>query len=208
VDRLGHQHLAALDDGHAGALGMIWPIPNFMAWTALAVGLAVGAGVQQIRVNNAKAELAQVREQHAQAVADAALAKAAAHARALEIERALTAKEQALQATIDKQAEDARNAQAQHAADRAAADAAAGRLREQLATIARAASAGARVQADSNSSAARERAAADATARVLAELLQRASDRVGALAVFADAAHGAGLACERAYTSAREALTR
>ena len=54
---------------------MIWPIPNFMAWTALAVGLAVGAGVQQIRVNNAKAELAQVREQHAQAVADAALAR-------------------------------------------------------------------------------------------------------------------------------------
>ena len=75
---------------------MIWPIPNFMAWTALAVGRAVGAGVQQIRVNNAKTELAQVREQHAQAVADAALAKAAAHARALEIERELTAREQAL----------------------------------------------------------------------------------------------------------------
>ena len=49
----------------------IWPTPNFMAWTALAVGLAVGAGVQQIRVNNAKTELAQVREQHAKAVADA-----------------------------------------------------------------------------------------------------------------------------------------
>ncbi len=186
---------------------MIWPIPNFMAWTALAVGLAVGAGVQQIRVNNAKAELAQVREQHAKAVADAALAKAAAHARALEIERELAAREQALQATIDRQDQDARHAKAKHAADRAAATAAADRLRERLATITRAASAGARVAADSNSSAARERAAADATARMLADVLQRADDRAGALADFADRAHAAGTSCERAYTSAREAVT-
>ena len=187
---------------------MIWPIPNFMAWTALAVGLAVGAGVQQTRVSNAKAELAQVQAEHAKAVADAVTAQALAHAQALEIERALTAKEQALQATIDKQAEDARHAQAKHAADRAAATAAADRLRERLATITRSASAGARVQADSNSSAARERAAADATARVLAELLASASDRAGALADFSDRAHAAGLACQRAYGSAREAMTR
>ena len=181
-------------------------------WAYLAAGAVAGAllagGIQQTRVSTAKADLAQVREQHAQAVADAALAKAAAHARALEIERELTAREQALQATIDKQDQDARHAQAKHAADRAAATAAADRLRERLATITRSASAGARVQADSNSSAARERAAADATARVLADVLQRADDRAGALAGFADAAHAAGLACERAYGSAREAVTR
>lgn len=185
------------------------PIPW---WAYLAAGAVAGAllagGVQQARVSSAKAELAQVREQHAQAVADAALDKAAAHARALEIERELTAREQALQATIDKQDQDARHAQAQHAADRAAATAAADRLREQLATIARASSAGARVAAVDAASIARERAAADATARVLADVLQRADDRAGALAGFADAAHAAGLACERAYGSAREAMTR
>lgn len=60
---------------------MIWPIPNFMAWTALAVGLAVGAGVQQTRVSNAKAELAQVQAEHAKAVADA-VTKALAQERA------------------------------------------------------------------------------------------------------------------------------
>ncbi len=193
-------------DGVAGMTINIIPWWAYLTAGAVAGALLAG-GVQQARVASAKAELAQVRADHAKLVADAALDKAAAHARALDIERALTAKEQALQATIDKQAEDARNAQAQHAADRAAADAAVGRLRERLATITRAASAGARVAADSNSSAARERAAADATARVLAELLASASDRAGALADFADRAHAAGLACERAYGSAREAVT-
>ncbi len=44
-------------------------------WAYAAAGAVAGAllagGVQQIRVNNAKTELAQVREQHAKAVADA-----------------------------------------------------------------------------------------------------------------------------------------
>ena len=48
------------------------PIPW---WAYLAAGAVAGAllagGVQQTRVSNAKAELAQVREQHAKAVADA-----------------------------------------------------------------------------------------------------------------------------------------
>ena len=81
------------------------------------------------------------------------------------------------------------------------------RLREQLATITRAASAGARVAAVDAASIARERAAADATARVLADVLQRADDRAGALADFADAAHAAGASCERVYGSARQAVT-
>lgn len=185
---------------------------NLIPWWAYPAacamaGALLAGGIQQARVASAKTELAQVREQHAQAVADAALAKAAAHARALEIERELTARTQALQATIDKQDQDARNAQAQHAADRAAATAAAGRLRERLATITRAASAGARVASGDAAALARERAAADATARVLADVLQRADDRAGALADFADAAHAAGTSCERAYTSARQAVT-
>jgi len=180
-------------------------------WAYIAAGAIAGAllagGVQQARVSSAKAEVAQVRADHAKLVAGAALDKAAAHARALEIERELTAREQALQATIDKQDQDARHAQAKHAADRAAAAAAADRLRERLATITRAASAGARVQADSNSSAARERAAADATARVLADVLASVDARAGALADFADRAHSAGASCERVYGSARQAVT-
>ena len=180
-------------------------------WAYVAAGAIAGAllagGVQQARVSSAKAELAQVRADHAKLVADAALAKASAHARALEIERELTAREQALQATIDKQDQDARHAQAQHAADRAAATAAADRLREQLATITRAASAGARVASTDAAAIARERAAADVTTRVLADVLASLDARAGALAGFADAAHTAGASCERAYTSAREALT-
>lgn len=186
---------------------------NLLPWWAFAAagavaGALLAGGVQQTRVSNAKAELAQVREQHAQAVADAALAKAAAHARALEIERELTAREQALQATIDKQDQNARHAQAQHAADRAAATAAADRLRERLATITRAASAGARVQADTSASLAIERASAADTTRVLADVLASVDARAGALADFADRAHAAGLACERTYGSARDAMTR
>ena len=186
---------------------------NLLPWWAFAAagavaGALLAGGVQQTRVSNAKAELAQVREQHAQAVADAALAKAAAHARALEIERELTAREQALQATIDRQDQDARHAQAQHAADARAAGAAADRLRERLATITRAHDAGARVASADAATAAGEREAASATVGVLAELYQRCDSRAGVIAEFADRAHAAGQRCERAYGSAREAMTR
>lgn len=42
---------------------VIWPIPNLVAWLALAVGLLLGAGVQQIRVQTYRADL-----QHEQAI--------------------------------------------------------------------------------------------------------------------------------------------
>lgn len=174
-------------------------------WAYLAAGAMAGAllagGIQQARVSSAQTGLAQVREQHAQAVADAALAKAAAHARALEIERELTARTQALQATIDKQDQDARNAQAQHAADRAAATAAAGRLRERLATITRAASAGARVASASGACAASQRKTS-----ALAGLLAEADSLAGESSGVADDAIRRGLACEAAYGTVRSAL--
>ena len=181
---------------------------NLLPWWAFAAagavaGAMLAGGVQQTRVSNAKAELAQVQAEHAKAVADAATAQALAHAQALEIERALTAKEQALQATIDKQDQDARHAQAKHAADRAAATAAAGRLRERLATITRAASAGARVAADSNSSATTKRQANE-----LAGLLAEADSLAGESSEAADGAIKRGLACESAYDSARAELAR
>ena len=174
-------------------------------WAFAAAGAVAGAllagGVQQTRVSNAKAELAQVREQHAKAVADAALAKAAAHARALEIERELTAREQALQATIDKQDQDARHAQAQHAADRAAAAAAADRLRERLATITRSASAADRVAADSGACSSAQRKTG-----ALAGLLAEADSLAGESSRAADDAIRRGLACEAAYEAVRSAL--
>ena len=181
---------------------------NIVPWWAYPAacamaGALLAGGIQQARVASAKTELAQVREQHAQAVADAALAKAAAHASALEIERELTARTQALQATIDKQDQDARNAQAQHAADRAAATAAAGGLRERLATITRAASAGARVASDSNSCATTKRQANE-----LAGLLAEADSLAGESSEAADGAIKRGLACESAYDSARAELAR
>ena len=169
---------------------MIWPIPNFMAWTALAVGLAVGAGVQQIRVNNAKTELAQVREQHAQAVADAAQAARAAELQATE-------REHALQAEIDHQDQEARNAQAQFTAARAAAATAADRLRIALDTIRHS-----RRDAPSATAAAASQCAPDR----LAKLLAGADDLAGRSSEAADNAIRRGLMCEAAYDAARQAL--
>ena len=175
---------------------------NLLPWWAFAAagavaGALLAGGVQQTRVSNAKAELAQVREQHAQAVADAALAKAAAHAQALAIERELSDKQQALQDTINKQDEDARHAQAKHAADRAAATAAAGRLRIALDTIRHS-----RRDAPSATAAAASQCAADRLAKLLAgadDLARRSSEA-------ADNAIRRGLMCEAAYDAARQAL--
>lgn len=169
---------------------MIWPIPNFMAWTALAVGLAVGAGVQQIRVNNAKTELAQVREQQAQANAAAAQAARAAELQATE-------REHALQAEIDHQDQEARNAQAQFTAARAAAATAADRLRIALDTIRHS-----RRDAPSAAAAAASQCAADR----LAKLLAGADDLAGRSSEAADNAIRRGLMCEAAYDAARQAL--
>ena len=179
---------------------------NLLPWWAFAAagavaGAMLAGGVQQTRVSNAKAELAQVQAEHAKAVADAATAQALAHARALEIERELTAREQALQATIDKQDQDARHAQAQHAADARAAGAAADRLRERLATITRAASAGARVASDSGACSSAQRKTG-----ALAGLLAEADSLAGESSRAADDAIRRGLACEAAYEAVRSAL--
>lgn len=176
------------------------------ATVALAAGVALGGGLQQIRVASVKTQLAELRTQHAQLVADAALAKAAAHAQALAIERELSDKQQALQDTIDQQDEDARHAETQRLAAAAAHTATERRLRDRLDTIARAASAADRVKTIDDSRAAAQRETASAASGVLAELLGRCSERAGIVARYADAAHAAGQRCERAYDTAREAL--
>lgn len=85
--------------------------------------------------------------------------------------------------------------------DRAAGAAVADRVRNAARAAAELAG-----QVCADSTTAQLRASAAEAARVLAELRERADDRAGILARFADDAHLAGLACERRYHEAREAL--
>ena len=85
--------------------------------------------------------------------------------------------------------------------DAAAADRTAERLRQHLARLTAPAS-----QAASDPAAAPGGPPAGGTGLVLAKLLGRADDRAGQLAAFADQAHIAGSACERAYDEVRAAL--
>jgi hypothetical protein len=82
--------------------------------------------------------------------------------------------------------------------DAAAADRVAGQLRDHIARLAAQWAAGAAAE-DPESAAAGPPAAGPGL--VLAELFGRADDRAGELAAFADQAHAAGLACQRAYES-------
>lgn len=162
----------------------------------------MAGGLQQARVKSAKTELAQVREQHAQAVADHAVAKSSSPPRALEI-GATTAREQQLQATIDKQDQDARNAQPDTLLiallllllTACASDSPLSPVPQVPVLVSR--------QVTLPAHCPRARCSRHPTTRVLAELLQRADDREGSLADFADRAHAAGFACQRAYGSAR-----
>ena len=168
---------------------------NLLPWWAFAAagavaGALLAGGVQQIRVNNAKTELAQVREQQAQANAAAAQAARAAELQATE-------REHALQAEIDHQDQEARNAQAQFTAARAAAATAADRLRIALDTIRHS-----RRDAPGATAAAAGQCAADR----LAKLLAGADDLAGRSSEAADNAIRRGLMCEAAYDAARQAL--
>lgn len=179
------------------------------SWSALAWVIAFGvlgaafvgqreitAGVE-VRLAEAKTENARLSAAYAQAEADA-------RQQALEHERAITAKEQTLTATIDTNAKEARRVQTILTADRDRARAAERLVREQLATIAsRYRALGA---AGADTAAAGQQPPAGDAIGVLAHLLGRADERAGILAAAADAAHAAGAACERDYDTARAAL--
>jgi len=81
--------------------------------------------------------------------------------------------------------------------DAAAADRVARQLREHIARLVAPAAGG----ADGNPGATAAGPPAAGPGLVLAELFGRADDRAGELAAFADQAHAAGLACQRAYES-------
>ena len=88
---------------------------------------------------------------------------------------------------------------AQTELDRARADAAgaadaAGRLRQRISALT-----AARCPAPGDTAAASSSPSADPAPDLLADVQRRLDDAAGELAAFADAAHGAGTACERAY---------
>ena len=179
------------------------------AWSALAWTIAFGvlgaAFVGQREVTaGVQVKLAQAESRIDKLVADYARAESDARQQALEHERAIAAKEQSLTATIESNAKEAKNAQTRIAADRDRARAAEHRLRDQLATLVQ------RYRADgtpgANPAAAGHQPPAGDAIGVLADVLGRADQRAGILADAADRAHAAGLACERDYDAAREAM--
>lgn len=87
--------------------------------------------------------------------------------------------------------------------DAAAAERASGQLREHIARLVAASASEPAV----NSGAPPSGAPASGPGLVLADVLGRADGRAGELAAFADAAHIAGLSCERSYDEVRRILT-
>lgn len=180
-------------------------IPGWaIALAAAIVGALIAAGAQQMRVSALKAEHAEYKAEQAALWRKQADLTAEAHKLALEADRAATQREQTLTATIESNAKEAKNAQTRIAADRDRARAAEHRLRDQLATLVQ------RYRADgtpgANPAAAGHQPPAGDAIGVLADVLGRADQRAGILADAADRAHAAGLACERDYDAAREAM--
>jgi len=146
------------------------------------------AGVQTWRVNS-------LQTTHAQTVA--------AHAEQLQaLERtARIAADEALAETarrishIQEVANEAQTKLVKAQADATAAAVAGQRLRDRIATLI----AAGRCPATNNSAAAIPSQAADATSNLLADVQLRLDEAADTIARFADEAHTAGLACERAY---------
>ena len=165
-----------------------------LSMAALAVGLVVGAGgAWVVRGWQAGAQLQTERAAYARALADAE----AATTRAVEDART---KEQRRADAVQEIADHAHAQLAAARADAGRARAAADRLRSAATAYATATCGG----PAADSPAAPGSASAAGPGLVLADLFGRADDRAGELAAAFDAAHAAGVACERAY----DTLTR
>lgn len=156
------------------------------ATVALAAGVALGGGLQQIRVANAQAALADARARHADTLRQIASQTA-------EAARLFRATEAEWRNRIDKETRDGQDRIDTARRDAAGARAAADGLRADLARYRAAA------RATAHSSAAAAGPPADTAIDLLAELFGGADTRAGELAEFADLAHAAGLTCERAF---------
>ena len=161
------------------------------AWQLLALLLAALLVWQSLARLGAERDAAQART-------DLATDRQAAATAALHASERYRQREGAYRERLDFLARDTDLALARAAADADAARAAAGRLRGDLADY-----------ITSHRAAAQARAAAGqcapdtGPADLLADMLRRADNRAGELAHVADTARTRGLACERAYDSAR-----
>lgn len=169
---------------------------------AVAAGIAIGAGFQQIRVSGLKADAATLRAEHANLVAESQTRVAAAEAEARRIDNEHADTERALRGRIDALTQEAADAQQDYKTRLAAADRSGASLRDQLTTLGRALSASNRVAASDTATIARQREAAREAARVLADLYRQSDDRAGILAQYADQVAAAGLTCQKAYKAA------
>lgn len=166
---------------------LAWLYRNGLALALVAALVALG--VQSLRLSTERESHAQTRRAHAEQLA--ALAETARQAEARERER-----EQRWAQEREEIIHDANQREARARADLAGAADAGRRLREQIASLT------ARCRAASADPApAGAGPAADATERVLADVQRRLDEAQDRVAGFADQAHGAGRACERAYDS-------
>lgn len=162
--------------------------------TAAALALSLAAlGAQSWRLRGAHLELADQARAHAEQMArlNAAAVDAEQLARSEESRRV-----QAIAEVVHQQAQRAARAEA----DAARAAVAARGLRERAAALA--AGGGA---APSDSAASAECAPARAAGDLLADVLGRLDETAGELAAALDAAHGAGISCERAFDALTQA---
>ncbi|MCF6805360.1 DUF2514 family protein [Stutzerimonas stutzeri] len=149
------------------------------AWWALAVVLV--GGVQQYRVMDSKGELAEVRAEWSEAARQA--------------EARARSEEQRRQTAIEGIRRDAQEKIAAVAADAAAADDAAGRLRARVAELSR--------RPASCSGAAAGGDAAGEARDLLALVSSRLDEAAGELAAYAERAANAGETCQRSYEAVK-----
>lgn len=163
----------------------------YVVFVVALIGIAVGTALELRKERLAHQT---TKTEHAEAMTQAMT----------EIALEIAQRRKAEQELIDAEETHAQEVAALHLLrdrDRAASGAVAVRMRD--AARATATLAG---EVCSDSASAQLRQAASAAAGMLAELRERADERAGILAQFATDAHLAGLACQRRYDEARQAL--
>lgn len=165
-------------------------LPTSWLLPAAAIGagvMAVAIGVQTMRLDHAKTELAEQAETFSEQRLIASRARAAEESHERDIE-------QARAAALQEAADEATRQLTQARADAFVADAASGRLQQRVAALVAAAR-----QAGGHSQVAGASPPTDDPAAVLADMQLRADETAGELARIADERGVAGAACERAY---------
>ena len=149
-------------------------VPSWVWW---ALALVLVAGMQQYRVMDANGELSDARAEWSEAARQA--------------EAQARSEEQRRQTAIEGIRRDAQDKIAAVAADAAAADDAASRLRARVAELSR--------RPARCPGAAGRGEAADAARDLLAVMLSRLDEAAGGVAEFADRSRAAGLTCQVSY---------